>query len=72
MQEVVSQHAPATSLVVETVVVVVPYTGEPSILNFDKVAAYKVKVFLAAQISSIPLVVGPSVGRSVLVETFGK
>ena len=38
MQEGISQHAPATFLVVETVVVVVPYTGEPPALNIKNMA----------------------------------
>ena len=46
MQKGVSQHAPAMFLLVETVVVVVPYTGEPPVINFDKEAAYIVKVLI--------------------------
>ena len=38
MQAWVSQHAPAKFLVLETLIVIVPYTEEPSVLNFDKMA----------------------------------
>ena len=45
MQAGVSQHAPAKFLVVETLMVIVPYTGEPPVLNFDNMEAYITQVF---------------------------
>ena len=46
MQVGVSQHTPAKFLVVETLMMIVPYTGESPVLNVDKMVSYIVQAFI--------------------------